>query len=392
MRIAPRIALALIPLAAACSRHQPAAQPPMMPPVPVTVATVTARDLPAVFEYLGRTEGSRDIEIRARVSGFLESRHFVEGSDVAAGDLLFQRDARPLLAQQATAQAAVLTADARLQQAAREAARLRPLVAEQAVSEREADDADAAERITRAELAAARARLQQIEVDLDYTRVTAPIAGRIGRALRTEGSLVTPSDGLLTTILQLDPIYARFQRSENQQHKLDAELQSGRLRLADGGFRVALRRRDGTLLLDGGRIDFADGRLDASTGTIPLRATLPNPDHAVLAEQSVTVALLGAVYADAIAVPQRAVLEGPLGKIVMVAENGADGALVAQSRPIEVGPWIDLPEAGATSRQWLVTKGLQPGDRVIVDNLVKLRPGGPIVVAPVTADTPSTNR
>lgn len=390
-RLAPALALAFGAVAAACSRTPPAAAPAAMPPVPVTTATVAARDLPTVFEFLGRTEGSRDVEIRARVGGFLESRHFVEGSDVAAGDLLFQLDERPLRAQQAAAAADVLTAEARVEQAAREAKRLRPLVAEQAVSEREADDADAAERITRAELAAARARLQQLEVDLGYARVTAPIAGRIGRALRTEGSLVTPGDGLLTTLLQLDPIYARFQRTESQQRRLDDDVQNGRVRLPAGGFVVELHRRDGSLLLGGGRIDFVDGRLDASTGTIPMRASLPNPDRHVLAGQSVRVVLRGAVFADAISVPQRAVLEGPLGKQVMVVAPGDGQALVAQPRPIEVGDWIDLPGEGTDARQWIVTKGLRPGERVILDNLVKLGPGSPVVLAPVTK-TPTESR
>lgn len=389
--LAPALALALGAVAAACSRQPQGAAPAAMPPVPVTTATVAARDLPTVFEYLGRTEGSRDVEIRARVSGFLDSRHFVEGSDVAAGDLLFQLDERPLRAQQEAAAADVLTAAARVEQAAREAKRLRPLVAEQAVSEREADDADAAEHITRAELAAARARLQQIEVDLGYSRVTAPIAGRIGRALRTEGSLVTPSDGLLTTLLQLDPIYARFQRTESQQRRLDDDVSSGRVRLPAEGFTVELRHRDGTVLLGGGRIDFTDGRLDTATGTIPMRASLPNLKHRVLAGQAVTVVLRGAVLADAIAIPQRAVLEGPQGKQVMLAADGEGGALVAQARPIEVGNWIDLPGAGQDARQWVVTKGLQPGDRVIVDNLMKVHPGTPVTIATATA-TPNENR
>jgi membrane fusion protein (multidrug efflux system) len=392
MRIDPRLLFALATVAAACSRHQPAAQPHTMPPVLVTTTTVVARDLPAVLQYLGRTEGSRDVEIRARVEGFLERRHFVEGSDVAAGDLLFELDARPMQAQQATAAADVATAEARVEQAAREAKRLRPLVAEQAVSEREADDADALERIARAQLAAARAGLQQIEVDLGYTRVTAPIAGRIGRALRTEGSLVTPGDGLLTTLLQLDPIYARFQRSERQQRELDDALQSGRLRLADGGFTVELRHRDGTLLLDNGRIDFTDGRLDAATGTIPMRASLPNAGSKVLAGQAVTVVLRGAVRPGAIAVPQRAVLEGASGKQVMVVADGEGGSLVAVAKPIEVGEWIDLPGEGLEARQWIVTKGLQPGDRVILDNLMKLMPGSAITLATTTAPTPAENR
>lgn len=392
MRPVHRSALLLCATVVACTRHQPPAAPMAMPPAPVTVVTIAARDLPATFRCLGRTEGSREVEIRARVDGFLDSRHFVEGTDVAAGDLLFQLDQRPLLAQQATALAEVQTAEARVAQTAREALRLRPLVDQQAVSEREADDADAAERIARAELAAARARLQQIDVDLGYTRVTAPIAGRIGRALRAEGSLVSPADGLLTTLLQLDPIYVRFHRTESQQRRLDDDVQQGRLQLPAAGFSVELRHRDGTLLLGGGTIDFRDGKLDSSTGTILLRATLPNAEHRVLAGQAVDVLLTGAVRRNAIAVPQRAVLEGPLGKQVLVAVAGEGGnGLVAEPRPVEVGDWVDLPGEGADARQWIVTRGLQPGDRVILDNLVKLGPGSPVQIAPATA-TPDEKR
>ncbi|MBE7420756.1 MAG: efflux RND transporter periplasmic adaptor subunit [Ideonella sp.] len=202
----------------------------------------------------------------------------------------------------------------------------------------------------------------------------------------------SPGDGLLTTLLQLDPIYARFQRSESQQRRLDDDLARGRLHLEAGGFTVELHHRDGTLLLEGGRIDYTDGRLDAATGTIPLRASLPNPGGRVLAGQAVTVVLRGAVHRNAIAVPQRAVMEGPQGKQVMVVANGDGEALVAQPRPVEVGTWIDLPGEGLEARQWIVTEGLQPGDRVIVDNLAKLRPGSTIVIAPVTADTPNENR
>lgn len=393
MRPAPHLLLALL-VASACSRA-PQGAPPTMPPLPVTLLTVTARDLPATFEYLGRTEGSREIEIRARVSGFLEKRAFVEGHDVAAGDLLFELDARPLMAQKATAEADLATAEARVAQAAREAKRLRPLVEQQAVSAREADDAEAAERIARAELAAAQARLQQIGVDLGYTKVTAPIAGRIGRALLPEGSLVAPTaDGLLTTLVQLDPIYVRFQRSERQQQRLDRDLAEGRLSLPSGAFTVQLRAHDGSVLAEGGSIDFSSARLDPATGTIPLRATLPNPGAKVLSGQAVTIALLGAIRPQAIAVPQRAVLEGPQGKIVMVAVASTAGGLAAQSRPIEVGEWLDLPGKGPESREWLVTKGLAVGDRVILDNLARLRPDAPVVDQPATARdaAPTSNR
>src|SRR5215470_8919424 len=192
-------------LLAACSHKAPPAGGMAMPPTPVSVVTATPRDIPRDFEYLGLTEGSREVEVRARVMGYLESRHFTEGAMVGAGDLLFVIDPKPLLAQEVWAKA-------------------------------ELDDAVSADLIAKAALASAQAKLAQIQLDLAYTRVTAPIAGKIGRALRPEGSLVEPGDkGLLTTLLRLDPIYVSFQRSENQQFDIDQNLASGRLALPDGG-------------------------------------------------------------------------------------------------------------------------------------------------------------
>lgn len=371
---------------AACSRS-PADHAHAMPPAAVHVHVARAMDVPITFEHLGRTEGSREVEIRARISGFLESRHFVEGSDVAAGALLFQLDGKMLQAQQRTAEAEVRSAEARLTQARREAARLQPLVAEQAVSQREYDDAASAATISTAELAAAQARLQQIEVDLGYTRVTAPIAGRIGRALRPEGSLVSPTaDGLLTTLLQLDPIYVSFHRTESQQQRLELDLKNGRIALpGDGQFKVDVVHRDGSVLAIGGTIDFTDGRLDTMTGTIPMRATLANTERRLLAGQSVKVVLRGAVLRNAMTVPQRAVLEGPQGKFVMLAVAGKQGAGdSAEASPVEVGEWVDLEQDGIAARSWVITKGLADGARVIVDNLMRLRPGSPVQVTPPT--------
>jgi membrane fusion protein (multidrug efflux system) len=380
-------------LFAACSHKAPPAGGMTMPPTAVSVVTATARDIPRDFDYLGLTEGSREVEVRARVSGYLESRHFTEGAMVGAGDLLFVIDPKPLLAQEVWAKAELAVAEAREQQTAREAARLEPLVADEAVTRKERDDAVSADLIAKAALASAQARLAQIQLDISYTRVTAPIAGKIGRALRPEGSLVEPGDkGLLTTLLRLDPIYVSFQRSENQQFELDRDLASGRLALPDGGrFAVEVRHRDGTLLLGGGTIDFTDGRLDVTTGTIPMRATLPNPDLRLRAGQAVVVVLRGAVLKNALAVPQRAVIESPQGKAVLVAVE-KDGHTVFEARPIEAGEWIDLPGEGPLAHAWVVKKGLAAGDRVIVDNLVRLGlmpPGSPVQIVDAAGTAPA---
>lgn len=379
------VAAVLLP---ACHRQAPPAAPPFAP-LPVTVVAVTPRDVPRDFEYLGRTAASRDVEVRARVSGFLDSRHFVEGAVVAAGDLLFQIDPRPIEAQVTAAAAEVAVADARWQQTTREAKRYEGLVTEQAASQKEADDAASAGLIAKAQLDSAQARLAQLQLDLRYTRVLAPIAGKIGRALQPEGSLVDQGpNGLLTTLLQLDPIYVDFHRTENQQFAFDRDLASGRMTLpADGKLRVEVQHRDGTVLASGGTIDFADGRLEPTTGTIPMRATLPNPDLRLRAGQAVKVVLRGATLRGAITVPQRAVVESPQGKAVMVAVDKAGGT-VFEPRPIEVGEWVQLPGEGPAAQAWVIDKGLAAGDRVILDNLVKLTrmpPGLPIAILPATA-------
>lgn len=372
--------LLFLPAFVACHRGAPPQAPAGYPPVPVTVVAVAPRDVPLDYSYLGRTEGSREVEIRARVAGFLEHRSFVEGTDVAAGAPLFELDARPLQAQRASSAADVTAAEARLARARRDVARLEPLVPEEAVSKREFEDAQAAERVAVAELAAATARLQQVEVDLSYTKVTAPIAGRIGRVLRPEGSLVGPTaDGLLTNLIQLDPLYAHFHRSETQQQQFEADVASGRVVLPKDGFAVELQHRDGTVLAQGGRLDYVDGHLDETTGTIPLRATVPNPSARLRAGQSVQVVLRGAVLKAAITVPQRAVQEGPTGKIVMLAVAGPNGTVV-EPRPVEVGEWVDLQGTGPERRSWVVRKGLSAGDKVIVDNLMRLRPGAPVTL------------
>src|SRR5260221_711529 len=220
----------------------------------------------------------------------------------------------------------------------------------------------------------------------------------LGRTLRTEGSLVDTGDqGLLTTLLQLDPIYAAFQRTENQQFAFDRDVHSGRLVLPAGGkLAVDVQYRDGTVLASGGVLDFSDGKLDAATGTIPMRATLPNKDLRLRAGQAVKVVLRGAVLKDALTVPQRAVVEWPQGKAVLVVVD-KDDKTVFEARPIEVGDWIDLPGEGALTHGWVVNKGLVPGDRVIVDNLVRLGmmpPGLPVhdVPAATAPAWPAANR
>jgi membrane fusion protein (multidrug efflux system) len=342
-----------------------------MPPPEVNAVTVELRPVPVTFEYVGQTTGSREVEVRARVTGILLSRNFREGGRVEKGQSLYTIDPAPFQAALARAEADVAAAEARQDQAIRNAGRLKPLYAEKAVSQKEYDDASSGEAIAAADLKAARARLVEARLNLGYTKVEAPAAGVASRSNRSEGSLVSGPDVLLTTVMQVDPIWVNFGIPDNDAGRLQREVEAKRLVLPKGGFEVLLRLADGSMYGKSGRLNFSDVRVNPSTGTREARAELPNPNGGALQPgQFVRVILKGATIPDAVAVPQRAVLENPQGgKIVFtVDEKGA-----AQPRPVEVGEWA--------GENWIITKGLNQGDKVITDGVMKLGPGAPVRIA-----------
>jgi membrane fusion protein (multidrug efflux system) len=341
-----------------------------MPPPEVNVTTVAPRTLPLVFEYAGQTAGSREVEVRARVAGIMLKRNFTEGAPVKQGQSLYTIDPEPFEAVAARAEADVAAAEARYDQAKRNAARLKPLYAEKAVSQKENDDAVSAESIGAADVKSARARLVEARLNLTYTKVEAPVSGVASRSLRSEGSLIEGPQTLLTTVVQVDPIWVNFGVPDNEQASLAREAQAGRVALPkDGQFEVALRRADGTLYERTGRLNFNDVRVSATTGTRESRAEIPNSQGVLRPGEFVRVILRGATRPNALTVPQRAVLEGPQGKFVYVVDEKG----TAQPRPIEVGDWA--------GDDWVVTKGVQPGDRVITDGLMRLGPGAPVRIA-----------
>jgi len=345
-----------------------------MPPPEVNVATVAPKSVPVTFEYVGQTTGSREVEVRARVTGILLKRNFEEGAPVRQGQSLFTVDPAPYQAAAARAEADVGAAEARLDQAKRNAARLKPLYAEKAVSQKDYDDAVSAEAIGSADLKSARARLAEAKLNLDYTRVEAPVSGVAGRALRSEGSLVSGPDVLLTTVVQVHPIWVLFGVPDNDQAKLQKEMQAGHLVLPkDGRFEVALRLPDGSLYRHTGKLNFTDVRISPNTGTRESRAEVPNPDGALRPGQFVRVQLRGAQIPNAVSVPQRAVLEGPQGKFVYIVNDQN----TAEVRPVEAGEWA--------GDNWIITSGLKAGDRVITDGLLKLGPGAPVRIADANA-------
>jgi len=341
------------------------------PPPQVSVVTVAPKTLPVSFEYTGQTLGSREIEVRARVTGILLSRNFVEGGPVTKGQSLFTIDPAPFAAAVARAEADVAGAEARLAQARNNAARLKPLYAEKAVSQKEFDDATSAEAIGEADLKAARARLTEANLNLLYTRVESPASGIAGRAQRSEGSLVSGPEVLLTSVTQVDPIWVSFGIPDNEQLRLNTEVAAGRLAPPkDGKFEVSVRLADGSVITQSGRVNFSDVRVSGATGTTETRAEIPNPKGALRPGQFVRVTLKGAVRPDAITVPQRAVLEGPQGKFVYVVGEGSK----AEPRPVQAGEWA--------GDDWIITSGLKAGDRVIVDGVARIfAPGTPVQVA-----------
>jgi membrane fusion protein (multidrug efflux system) len=341
------------------------------PPAEVTVMTVAPKAIPVAFEYVGQTAGSREVEVRARVTGILLKRNFDEGGPVTQGQSLFSIDPAQFEAAATRAQADVAAAEARLEQARRNAARFKPLYAEKAVSQKDYDDAVSAEQIGNADAKAARARLAEARLNLGYTKVEAPVSGVAGRALRSEGSLVSGPDVLLTTVVQANPIWVNFGIPDNDQARLQKEIQAGRLAFPkDGRFEVTLVLADGTPYAQTGKLNFADVRISAATGTRETRAELPNGDGQLRPGQFVRVVLRGATYPNAVTVPQRAVLEGPQGKFVyVVGEKG-----VAEARPVQAGEW-------SGGSDWIIIDGLKEGERVIVDGVMKLGPGAPVRVA-----------
>ncbi|MFZ5504047.1 MAG: efflux RND transporter periplasmic adaptor subunit [Pseudomonadota bacterium] len=350
-------------LLSACSGDK-AAQPAAAAPqaLPVTVIEVAPTQAPLVVEAVAQAEGAREVEVRARVSGILEKWLFREGEPVKAGQMLFRIERAPFEIALAQAKARLAEAQAVEEQTAREAQRLTGLVDEKAISQKEFDDARSASAVARAAVKSAEAAVREAELNLSYTQVTAPVAGVTGRAHRSEGSLVnTGSDSLLTTIAQINPIWVRFSLSDNDL----AGVPGGRA--AVRSFReVELQLPDGSILPQRGRINFSASRIDPALGTLEMRAEFANADAVVLPGQFVRARVIAGERDNVFLVPQAAVTQTESGPVVMLAN--AEGKV--EPRPIKLGQW--------QGKDWVVTGGLQTGDRVIVDNLIKLRPGAPV--------------
>lgn len=367
-------------LLAACGKHDGGAAqggPGGMPPPEVSVVTVQPRDLALGFEYVGQTAGSRETEVRARVSGILENRLYEEGAKVKAGTVLFQIDPGTYQTQLASAEANAGVNEAKLNQAKRELARLTPLAAEKAISQKEFDDAKSTMETAEAAYKQSRAQVNEARLNLGYTKVVAPISGVTGVAAKSNGNLLTASDSLLTTIVQTDPMYVNFSVTEADYLKLIKEVTSGKVsvpgkRSNNGSlnFDVKIKLADGSIYPVSGKMNFASERINPANGGFDARAQIPNPDGILRPGQFVRVLLAGANLNNSIAVPQRAVIDAPMGKIVFTVSP--DNKLAP--RPVELDGW--------SNGEWIVSKGLRAGDRVLVEGFIKAHEPG-MTVKPV---------
>lgn len=340
------------------------------PPAVVNVARIEPQDLPVTYEYPAQTAGYREVEVRARVTGILERRNYREGAAVKQGQSLFTIDPEPFRAALARAEAEVAVADARLMQARREVERLKPVIEARAVSQKEYDDAVSAQQIAEAEMKSARARAHEAKLNLQYTRVEAPISGMTSRSAVSEGTLVSGPNVLLTTVTQTDPIYVIFGIPDREYLALRRDVAAGRLTLPERGrFKAHLKLADGKPYPREGMVNFTDVRVNPQTGTSEARAEFANPDGALRTGEFARVVLEGAMRPAALVVPQRAVLEGPKGKFVYIVSSEGK----AEARPVEVGDWA--------GDGWVINSGIKAGDRVILDGVLKLGPGAPVKIA-----------
>ena len=366
-----RLALSSVSLAvliAGCGQGRPDsahAAPPVAPALPATVLQVEPQRVPIALEAVGQVEGSKEVEVRARVSGILQKRLYNEGELVRAGAPMFKIDPAPFEIALAQAKAQLAQEQARNEQSRRESGRLKQLAAEKAISQKEYDDATSNLKLSDATLQAAEARVRDAELNLSYTSVSAPVSGVSGRAVRSEGSLITAGgDSLLTSISQLDPIWVRFSLAESDLAKLPQR------RLVRGApVEVKLILPDGTRYPGKGRLNFAATQIDTRLGTQQLRAEFDNAKGQLLPGQFVRAQLIAGQRDKVFLVPQTAVMQAEAGYMLFVLDTEGKAAL----RPVQLGDWI--------GSDWVVLGGLAAGDRVIVDNLLKLRPGA--VVSPL---------
>lgn len=368
----PAVALAL-PLLAGCGRQE-APQLAKGGPVQVSVVTVVPRDVPAVFEYVAQTQSSRQVNIQARVDGFLDRRVYTEGSIVKAGEVLFLMDKKPFQAQVDAAKAQVSKSQAAVDVAKSNLDRVKPLAQAEALSQKDLDDATGNYESAAASLEGAKAQLTTAELNLSYCTITSPVDGISAAAAQADGTYLNQSNSQLTTVAVLSPMWVNFSLSENEYQSLRDQVDRGQLRQAPNrSYTVEIMLVDGSMFPHTGQITFTDPAYNSQTGTFLIRVQVDNPKGLLRPNQYVRVRVKGATRPNAILVPQRAVLQGAKGHFVWVVDKDSK----AENRPVTVGDW--------SGDDWVISEGLHEGDRVVVDGGLKLGPGVALNPKPFTA-------
>jgi len=344
------------------------------PPVPeVAAVTLKTQAVELTTELPGRTSAFLVSEIRPQVNGLIQKRHFREGADVKTGQLLYQIDPAPFQVALDSAKASLAKAQANLPTIQLRAERHRELLADRAVSRQDYDDAAAALEQARAEVEYWKTAVAGARINLDYTRVSAPISGRIGKSSVTDGALVTAyQPAALATIQQIDPIYVDVTQSSAELLRLRRHFESGQLSNDNArGRKVRILLEDGTPYPLEGSLQFRDVTVDAATGSVTLRIVVPNPDHLLLPGMFVRAVVQEGIAEQALLVPQQGVSRNPKGEPLALI---VDDAGTVQQRLLTLHR--------AIGNQWLVASGLAPGDRLIVEGMMKVRPGAQVKVVP----------
>ncbi|MCL5023147.1 MAG: efflux RND transporter periplasmic adaptor subunit [Nitrospirae bacterium] len=368
---------------AGCKKEQKASALPLPE---VSVVEVAPKDVPVVLERIAQTQSSHLVNIQARVSAFLDKRVYTEGEVVKEGQVLFLMDAKPFQAQLDQAEAALAQQEAALETARLNLARIKPLTEQNALSQKDLDDATGQYQSTAAAVEQAKAEVETAKLNLSYTTISSPVSGVSSSARQTDGTYINSNSqsSLLTTVAVLSPMWVNFSLSENEMQRYRDEIAKGKLRPPKGeNYDVEIVLVDGSIFPHRGRITFAEPSYNAQTGTFLIRATVENPKGVLRPMQYVRARLKGAIRPKAILVPQRAVQQGSKGHFVWVV--GKDGKV--EQRPVEVGDW--------NGDDWFISEGLKAGERVVVDGGLTLGSGMIVTTKPYVAGSgaaPADNR
>ena len=353
----------------ACKSETKTPAPP--PPPRVSVIEVVQKDVPVTPEFVAQTQSSRLVNIHARVSGFLDKRMYTEGSVVKKGQVLFEMDPKPFQVQLDQAVAALVKQEAAMETARLNLQRVKPLTEQNALSQKDLDDATGQYQTAAAATEQAKAQVEAARLNLSYTTITSPVEGVSSSARQAEGTYINPQNSLLTTVAVLSPIWVNFSVSENQLQRSRDEVAKGLLRNPqEEKFTVEVVLVDGSVFPYTGQITFAEPSYNLATGTFLIRADVHNPEGILRPNQYVRVRLKGAVRPNAILVPKKAVHQGSKGHFVWVVDKERK----AEQRPVLVGDWL--------GDDWFISEGLKSGERVVTDGGLTLQAGMSVVTGP----------